>query len=167
MKYLLIGSPASGKSTLARKISQNKIPILHLDKIFWVKAGGIKQDIFLHKQLEFMNNHSSWIIDGGFINSLSFKERITRADRIIIFELPKYILYFRFFKRLLRGIFKKRIDMPKERKETLKTFYSTLTYIFHYDNLKAKNIIIDLKFSQKIILINSLKSEKDFINNNK
>jgi adenylate kinase family enzyme len=47
-KISILGVTASGKTTLANKISEIlNIPVTHLDKIFWKEKGGIKQNLFV------------------------------------------------------------------------------------------------------------------------
>jgi adenylate kinase family enzyme len=81
-KIVIVGCPSSGKTTIANKIgSLLNIPVYHLDKIFWVQKGGIKQDIFITQQEEIMKG-DKWIIDGNFMKSKSYDIRLTNADTI-------------------------------------------------------------------------------------
>jgi len=165
MKIVIIGCPSSGKTTLANKISKKlNLSVFHLDKIFWVEPKGIKQDVFIAKQKEYINNNDSWIIDGSFINSKSFDLRIENSDLIIVYDFPKYLIYWRLIKRFFRDYDRSRSDMPNERKETLKTTYHLAKYIWVYDNEKIWKKIVELVSNKRILKIKTLKEEKEIMN---
>jgi len=167
MKIIIIGCPASGKTTLANIISDKfGVPVLHLDKIFWVKPGGIKQEDFLDLQKEFMLANNSWIMDGGFTKSPSFNFRIENADTIIFFDFPKSIIVWRIIKRLLRDYGKTRKDMPEGRKERLSTTVRLIKYIFSKNEKEKRKIILgtlkNLDY-KNIFILHSPKEEEKFL----
>lgn len=165
-KIVLIGCPASGKTTLGNEISKKyNIPTLHLDKIFWIEPKGITQDIFLEKQNRFMDNNPFWIVDGNFHRSTSFVSRAQKATSIIIFDMPKCVVYWRFLKRLLKTVGKRREDMPEHRQETFQTIWGLTKYIWNFNTDDVMKRITEFGVEDKIIVINSLESEKEFYKN--
>jgi len=165
-KIVLIGCPSSGKTTLGREISTKySIPILYLDKIFWITPKGISQEDFLKQQLEFMSSNPSWIIDGNFHNSTSLGLRLESANSIVVFDLPKIVVYWRFIKRLITTIGKKREDMPNGRKETPSTVWGLAKYIWSFNNEKIMNKVTELDVEDKVTIIKSLKSESEYYRN--
>jgi adenylate kinase family enzyme len=161
-RIVLIGCPASGKTTLGNHISKKyNIPTLHLDRIFWVEPKGITQDVFLEQQNRFMDNNLSWISDGNFHRSTSFGPRVQNATSVIIFDLPKTIVYWRFLKRLIS---KRRSEMPEHRKETFQTIWGLVKYIWKFNTDDIMRKIEELDVKSKILVIDSLKFEKEFYN---
>lgn len=78
MKLVIIGSPGTGKTSLARQIQEIRdLPLLHLDSIFH-KISDEKEarEQLKRTMLEFMRSHEEWIIDGNYGDSLElrFKE---------------------------------------------------------------------------------------------
>ncbi len=160
-KIMIIGCPASGKSTLGKIISkQLGIPIFHLDKYFWMLPKGVKQDDFISHQKQLINNNPSWIIDGDFTKSQSFDLRLAHADTIIMYDLPKYLIYFRFIKRSIRDFGKSRPDMPEHRKETLATIWHLAKYIWSYSNALAEEKIKSVVGDFLIYRIKNLNDER-------
>ncbi len=163
-KIIIIGCPASGKSTLGNKLANIlDIPIFHLDKIFWIQPGGIKQDIFFAKQKEIIKGNEKWIIDGDFVRSKSFDFRVENSDLIVIYELSKILIYWRLFKRFVKDYGKTRSDMPENRKETFKTMFGVIKYIWSYNNDFAVEKIDKVGMKDKIVLIKSTEDEINFL----
>ena len=100
-KIVIFGRPGGGKSTFALKLHRlTKIPIYHLDRHFF-EANWKERDYrqFLNDQ-RWMVDSSSWIIDGNSLRSLEMRYR--RADLVLYFNLPRFICYWRIFKRLYK-----------------------------------------------------------------
>lgn len=99
-KIMIFGKPGSGKSTFALSLQDFlKIPLYHLDKIFFT-SHWVERDYqeFLKIQ-ESLVNKERWILDGNSIRSL--ETRYSRADWVIYFNYPTRLCYYRIFKRLL------------------------------------------------------------------
>ena len=99
MKIAVIGYSGSGKSTLAATLGkQLSIPVLHLDAINF-EAGWVERNREEAKALvaDFLQ-HESWIIDGNY-GELYFNERLTDADRIILFQFSRVRCLIRVLRR--------------------------------------------------------------------
>lgn len=91
MKIAIIGHSGAGKSTLAARLGQlYRLPVLHLDRVFWCE-GWVQRE---HEQtLEmvqaFLDEHrqSGWVIDGTY-GKLHFDRRMAEADLILFLDLP-------------------------------------------------------------------------------
>jgi len=110
-KICVIGPCGAGKSTLAKEIASIlKIPLFHLDQLFWKENWqSIGQDALKKKLVHVMETHTTWIIDGNYSSSLEL--RIAQADTIIFLDYPRRIYFFRVLKRLLTNWGKVRDDM--------------------------------------------------------
>lgn len=96
---MIFGRPGSGKSTFALALHKaTKLPVHHLDKHFFTK-NWIERDTqeFLKIQQSIVNT-DSWIVDGNSIKSLEM--RYAKTDLVLHFNYPRWICYFRVFKRI-------------------------------------------------------------------
>lgn len=98
-KIMIFGRPGGGKSTFALKLHQlTKIPLHHLDRYFY-EANWVERDYqeFLKCQQSIVDSRC-WIIDGNSTKSLEM--RYSKADLVLYFNFPRYVCYWRIFKRL-------------------------------------------------------------------
>jgi len=159
-KIAIVGCPASGKTTLANKLgSMFNIPVHHLDKIFWVTEGGIKQDVFIQQQEELVRG-DAWIIDGGFMKSKSYDLRLENADTIIFFKFPKQIIYWRLFKRFLKYFNKPRPDMAGNRKDHIN--WSIIRFIWSYPSEEEFKRVSGYSNTKNVIILCNRKNELAF-----
>lgn len=98
MKIMIFGRPGSGKSTFANQLGKSLgLPVYHLDKYFyvenWVERNYLE---FLDIQQDLVSQ-DNWIIDGNATKS--FEMRYVEADVAIYLLLPRYICFWRIFKR--------------------------------------------------------------------
>ena len=137
-KIYIIGSVASGKTTLARKLSKKlNIKMYELDKIVWDDARGVKrsdEEILLL----FANilNKTSWIIED--VGRNKFREGIKVADIVYYINLSKTSLYKRVILRWIKQMLK--IE-DSNYKQSLKTLKDNLRWV--NDDIKNKEVKIN------------------------
>ena len=112
MKIAVLGFSGSGKSTLAQKLGElTSAPVLHLDSVHflpgWVERSAQEEQALVR---EFMDSHSSWIIDGNY-RTLSFERRLEEADQIWILLFNRISRFWRVYRRYRRFRGKSRPDM--------------------------------------------------------
>ena len=114
-KVAVFGKPASGKSTLSKKLaSATGIKLHAIDSILYKPNGHeVDRDIY-HEIHENILSSEAWIIEGfGPMDSLdSFNRRLEEADTLIYIELPYTVSYWLVTKRLLKGLFVKPEGWP-------------------------------------------------------
>ena len=96
MKIAVVGFSGSGKSTLAEKLGElTGAPVLHLDKVQFLPDWKIR-DLEEKQRLveEFLDSHSSWIIDGNYTR-LSHERRMEEADQIWILLFGRLTRFWR------------------------------------------------------------------------
>jgi adenylate kinase family enzyme len=160
-KIVIIGCPASGKTTLATTLGEIlDIPVYHLDKIFWVKKGGIKQDLFLEEQENIMKNEK-WILDGNFMRSTSYDVRLSKADTIIFFKFSKILIYWRLFKRFIKFFNKKRPDMSGD--NLFHIDWHIIKFIWNYPTEDEYSRLLSYLGTKKVFVLKNNKDEIEFL----
>jgi|ERR1700733_3458479 len=111
-RIAIIGNAGSGKSTLTQKLHKiTHLPVYYLDQYFW-KPGWVRTDPDEYKKMhDALCDKDEWIIDG--INLRVMEYRIQRADVIIFLDLPRYICFYRIFKRTFHHYGKELLSSPK------------------------------------------------------
>ena len=104
MKIAVLGYAGSGKTYLSDYIAKKKnIPVLHLDDIKWDKEWTpVDDSVVLLKVANFMAKED-WIID-GYYTYLMIDERLQKADKIVLLQLPRATCFWRAVKRTKRRI---------------------------------------------------------------
>lgn len=129
-RIMIIGRPGSGKSTFSAWFSKElNIPVFHLDKYFfeknWVERN---YQEFLSSQNEMISN-PSWIIDGN--STKSYEMRYKYADLCLYFNFPRWLCYWRVFKRL----FHKHPDIDDRAPNCTETVrWSLLKYMWNFED---------------------------------
>ena len=140
MKIRIIGCSGSGKTYLAKRLSEKyNIPNFDLDDIQWDNSQnsyGVKMPI--EKRNQMLNDilqQPDWIIDGVYYSWVqkSFED----ADIIYVLDMPKRLYRFRIIKRFV----KRKIGLEKGKKETLKSVYNLLKWTNTFQNTNMKEII--------------------------
>lgn len=117
MRIDIIGSVASGKTTLAKRISQRfNVPYYEKDNVVWQRtsSGDIKRSP--KERDEFFNeiiNKKKWIVEGSPRDSL--KESFICCDYLIV--LDEYTTI-----RLIR-VFRRWINQKMEKKHIIQTLH--------------------------------------------
>ncbi len=140
MKIRVIGCSGSGKTFLAKKLSQKyNIPHFDLDDLQWDNSQnsyGVKMPIEKRNQmLDDILKQPDWIIDGVYYTWVqkSFED----ADVIYMLDIPKWLYKFRIIKRFI----KRRVGLEKGKKETLKSVCDLLKWTNTFQNTNMKEII--------------------------
>ena len=104
MKILIFGIVASGKTTLAKSISQEyNIPCYEGDCIAWAVSEGRRykrSDIEQKQEIDRINNQGEWIIEGTYRESQ--RCIFDMADKIIFLDTPLWIRKIRIITRFIR-----------------------------------------------------------------
>ncbi|MEM7643631.1 MAG: AAA family ATPase [Pseudomonadota bacterium] len=110
-RVMIIGQPGSGKSTLARAVAEiAHLPVIHVDHIHW-KAGWVERSRGEKTKL-CLEAHArpQWVFEGG--HSVTWSDRLARADTLIWIDLPVSLRLWRIGKRTLRWYGRNRPDLP-------------------------------------------------------
>lgn len=126
-RVMIIGQPGSGKSTLARQLANKTyLPVVHIDHIHW-KPGWVERDRSEKTRLTLEAiEQPAWIFEGG--HSITWPERLSRADTLIWLDLPVGLRLCRVLWRSVRYLGQNRPDLPDGCPEQLSREF--LSYIW-------------------------------------
>lgn len=115
-RVMIVGGPGSGKSTLARLLGEKTgLPVFHMDMIHW-KPNWVerprKEKAEMARAVEIQEK---WIFEGGL--SVTYGERLTRADTLIWLDVPVGVRFWRVLKRTFVHWGQARPDLPDGCKE--------------------------------------------------
>lgn len=110
-RIMIIGQPGSGKSTLARELGQIlKLPVVHIDKIHWQSGWVERPDHEKDRLCAEVHASEEWIFEGG--RSVTWPERVRRADTIVWLDVPLPVRGWRVFSRTVKCYGRSRPDLP-------------------------------------------------------
>ncbi|MBE6082150.1 hypothetical protein EQM13_06855 [Acidilutibacter cellobiosedens] len=159
MKILIFGIVASGKTTLARKLSKElSIPYYEGDCIAWgfpnekrYKRSNEEQKEIIDK----INENGAWIVEGTYRESQ--KVLYDLADKIIFLDTPLYIRRYRIISRFI----KQKVGYEKS---NYKPTYDMLKHMFIWTNdfEKNRNVHEDrlMDYENKLLWIKSVNELK-------
>lgn len=168
MKIAVIGYSGSGKSTLAATLGkQLSIPVLHLDAINF-EAGWVERNREEAKALiaDFLQ-HESWIIDGNY-GELYFNERLTDADRIILFQFSRVRCLIRVLRRYQMYKGQTRPDLAENCPEKIDAEF-LFWVLFKGRSRRRRNHFkqITQQYTDKIVVLKSPWAVKQFLSQDK
>ncbi|MDP3869079.1 AAA family ATPase [Phenylobacterium sp.] len=85
-RILLLGCAGSGKTTLARRLSERTgAPVIDLDAIW---RGRVQETSDFRATLQVLHAQDAWISDGNFA-AVTFDLRVPRADLVVRLNRPR------------------------------------------------------------------------------
>lgn len=138
MKIHIIGGPGSGKTTLAKQLSEElQIPHYDLDDLQWDNGAGYgtkrdpsERDALLAQLL----SKDDWIIEGVYY---AWCERcFADADRIYLLEVPRRV----YRRRIIRRFIRRKLGLEPGKRETLKSLSALLQWADKYERVNLAEI---------------------------
>ncbi len=138
MKIHIIGGPGSGKTTLAKQLSEElQIPHYDLDDLQWDNSAGYgtkrdpsERDALLAQLL----SKDDWIIEGVYY---AWCERcFAEADRIYLLEIPRRV----YRRRIIRRFIRRKLGLEPGKRETLKSLSALLQWADKYERVNLAEI---------------------------
>jgi adenylate kinase family enzyme len=162
-KIMIVGSVASGKSTLARKITDiTHIPTIFVDTILWKSNWVYIGDEAALEELDTLSQRDSWIIEGYVapkIKDLLFH----RADTILFLEYPRLITLFQYIKRWWQH---RKNPRPELNGNTEKFRFKLIKRILQKEESSQLNKTLERnEFKNKVIKLTSPKETIEFLKN--
>lgn len=160
-RIYILGTSASGKSTLAEILSEKlNVPVYHLDDIFWYKKYSRKRNE--KKRDEMISKiigKKRWIIEGVYG---SWTEKgIKKSDLVIWLDFPFRILSLRILRRFLK-------EKNKKTDENWKNIFRLIKYVKKYkkgdhgSSYKSHKTLID-EYKVNTVIIKNKKQLNNFL----
>lgn len=112
-RVMINGGPGSGKSTLARIMGkQLGLPVYHMDQIHWTPGWVERPKADKIPLVHEIIARNQWVFEGG--HSITYVDRIARADTFIWLDLPVGLRFRRVLWRTIRDHGKTRPDMAPD-----------------------------------------------------
>ncbi|MBF0630827.1 MAG: AAA family ATPase [Magnetococcales bacterium] len=110
-RILVLGSPGSGKTTLARRMAATlHLPHINLDDLYWQAQWTRPPEAEFLARLAAVVAQEQWIIDGNYHRCLPL--RLSRADTVIFLDLPPWRCALRVLRRGVRRWFGEHSSLP-------------------------------------------------------
>ncbi len=138
MKIHIIGGPGSGKTTLAKQLSEKlQIPHYDLDDLQWDNGAGYgtkrdpkERDALLAQLL----SKDDWIIEGVYYAWCG--RCFADADRIFLLEVPRRV----YRRRIIRRFIRRKLGLEPGKRETLKSLSALLQWTDKYERVNLAEI---------------------------
>ncbi len=115
-RILIVGISGTGKSELARRLSEKtKFPVTYCDAIAWKYGWQPEDPSVVENEIKRALDADVWIIE-GYINPLA-AERIAKADIILYLDYPGYLAFLGGISRWWKYRGKERPEMQSGNKE--------------------------------------------------
>lgn len=109
-RVLILGNAGAGKSTLAKRLAARiGAPVVHLDAYFWQPGWQPTPRDQWGERVVALAEQESWIMDGNYAATLAV--RLSRADTVVVLDLPRAQCLYRVVRRGLRERGQWRSDM--------------------------------------------------------
>lgn len=159
MKVLIIGIVASGKTTLAKKLSkENDIKHYEIDSIVHDDDNQRKRTNDEQQEIiKKINESNNWIIEGTLRKNLY--NLLEEADKIIYIDIPLNIRKRRIIKRFI----KQKLGLEKTNyKPTLKMLKMMYTWTKEFEDNKKDFENTLKKYKNKIIVLKEVSKIKNY-----
>ena len=140
-RIVILGSPGSGKTYLAKLISKiTGIPAYHTDYIRRGESWYDKSVLEIQEGFNAILSTATWIIEGNC--SVCLTERIQKADLIIVFKFSKMRVITNVFIRMIKNLGKTIPECP-QCKEHINLEFLKYTWDFSYKRQPDIETIIE------------------------
>lgn len=159
---MIIGCCGSGKTTLARKLSNKlNLPLIHLDKLNW-------RDNWQNISKEEFDDllwaeviKPTWIIDGNYERTIPL--RLKYCDTVIYMDYSRISCLYGVIKRVVMGYGKSRPDMGGYCPERFDFDFIKFVWNFNKNNRKRYYDILSSKEDIQVIILRNRRQAAHFL----
>ena len=144
MRIHITGNAGAGKTSLARSLADPlDIPAFHLDQVVWQPYWKKSSVSSRTRALDQIIKPNDWIIEG-----VSEKVR-SKADLVILLDVPRHVCFWRCAKRNIPYLFRSRPELPAHCPEIL-IVGRLLRIIWKFPELVGKRLLSEANGSNNI-----------------
>jgi adenylate kinase family enzyme len=162
-RILIIGSPGAGKSTLARELGgMLDLPVIHMDREYWQPGWVEPPKEEWHQRVAALVQGERWIMDGNYGGSL--KMRLSRAERVIFMDYPRWLCLWRVVKRLRRHWGETRPDVAQGCNE--RGDWEFIKFVWHFNKrgrLRNYRMLGESGKMDRTVVLKSPKETREFM----
>ena len=162
-RVYIIGNSASGKTSLARKLSRIlKIKSYDLDDFYWQKKFTRKRaPAKVEKLVKKVTRQKKWIIEGVYSSCITCS--LDKADLIVWLDYPAHVITWRLLKRQVKR--REKLSSTLDFLHYARDYYRKPTHKHHDRNestrQKHKNIVDN--YPAEIVHIRNRKEHEEFL----
>lgn len=159
---MIIGCCGSGKTTLAKKLSNKlNLPLIHLDKLNW-------RDNWQNISKEEFDDllwaeviKPTWIIDGNYERTIPL--RLKYCDTVIYMDYSRISCLYGVIKRVVMGYGKSRPDMGGYCPERFDFDFIKFVWNFNKNNRKRYYDILSSREDIQVIILRNRRQAAHFL----
>ena len=162
-RIMIIGCGGSGKTTLARILSEKTgLPLVHLDQIYWSPGDWqhLEREEF-DRRLQIELEKNQWIMDGNFNRTLEM--RLERADTVIYLDYNRIVCLLHWVKRVITNYGKAREDMAPGCGERFDPEFMGWIWNFNRINRKRYHALLAAQTGKEIHIFHTTRQLKRFL----
>lgn len=161
-KIMIIGCCGSGKTTLAKKLSNKlNLPLIHLDKLNWrdnwQNISKEEFDDLLWAEVV----KPTWIIDGNYERTIPL--RLKYCDTVIYMDYSRISCLYGVIKRVVMGYGKSRPDMGGYCPERFDFDFIKFVWNFNKNNRKRYYDILSREEDIQVIILRNRRQAAHFL----
>lgn len=159
---MIIGCCGSGKTTLAKKLSNKlNLPLIHLDKLNWrdnwKNISKEEFDDLLWAEVV----KPTWIIDGNYERTIPL--RLKYCDTVIYMDYSRISCLYGVIKRVVTGYGKSRSDMGGYCPERFDLDFIKFVWSFNKKNRKRYYDILSSREDIQVIILRNRRQAAHFL----
>jgi adenylate kinase family enzyme len=164
-RVLVMGCAGSGKSTFARKLADKlRVPFVSIDRIFW-QPGWVepkREDFAAQMTLEAAK--PAWVMDGNYTSHGAGDVRRSRADTIVLFDLPRRACMFGVIRRSVMSYGRMRPEMAPGCPEQFDLAFYRFVWAYHAERRPRMLAYVSaLRDNQQLVTFTTRRQAAEFL----